>query len=96
MPQPERAPRLPDYKAYLAAYERAWRQAQAHPSLHNRRLLEAGRDVLYRKLQQPGKFDLGEVVATRGATDAMQAAGNIPPEFLLRHLHGDWLRCVTR
>ncbi len=90
MPQPERSPRPPDYKAYLAAYERAWHQAQEHPSAHNVRLLLAGRNILYRELQNPGKFDLGTTVATPGATEAMQEAGHIPPEFLLRHKNADW------
>ena len=35
-------------------------------------------------------FSLGEVVATRGAIAAMEAAGDGPLFFLLRHLSGDW------
>ena len=35
-------------------------------------------------------FSLGEVVATRGAIAAMEAAGDNPILFLLRHLSGDW------
>ncbi|MEI6165744.1 MAG: hypothetical protein WCS52_00975 [bacterium] len=35
-------------------------------------------------------FDLGEVVATRGALAAMEAAGQHPLTFLFRHLSGDW------
>jgi hypothetical protein len=27
---------------------------------------------------------------TPGAGEAMQSAGHIPPEFLLRHKHADW------
>ena len=90
MPQPERSPRQPDYKAYLAAYQRAWQQAQEHPSSHNVQLLLAGRDILYRELLKPGRFDLGTLVATPAAFEAMSAAHNIAPEFLLRHKHADW------
>ena len=35
-------------------------------------------------------FALGEVVATRGAIAAMEAAGQHPLVFLVRHLVGDW------
>lgn len=36
------------------------------------------------------KFDLGQVVATPGALEALKAAGQGPGEFLNRHLQGDW------
>jgi hypothetical protein len=36
------------------------------------------------------KFSLGRVVATPGALDALQRAGQSPDEFLRRHLKGDW------
>ncbi len=35
-------------------------------------------------------FSLGQVVATPGALDALEAAGQNPGEFLLRHVTGDW------
>jgi hypothetical protein len=35
-------------------------------------------------------FDLGQVVATPGALEALQAAGQQPHEFLSRHVTGDW------
>ena len=35
-------------------------------------------------------FDLGEIVATRGALAALEAAGQPPLLFILRHLLGDW------
>ncbi len=41
-------------------------------------------------LQQPGKFPLGQVVATPGALSAMEQAHHIPPEFLVLHKHGHW------
>jgi len=36
------------------------------------------------------KFDLGQVVATPDALEALKAAGQGPVEFLARHLRGDW------
>lgn len=36
------------------------------------------------------RFALGQVVATPGALAALEEAGQIPQEFLHRHLRGDW------
>jgi hypothetical protein len=35
-------------------------------------------------------FPLGRVVATPGALEALQEAGQLPQEFLHRHVTGDW------
>lgn len=35
-------------------------------------------------------FPLGQVVATPGALEALEQAGQSPSEFLERHVHGDW------
>lgn len=35
-------------------------------------------------------FSLGQVVATPGALDALDKAGQAPSEFLDRHVHGDF------
>jgi hypothetical protein len=35
-------------------------------------------------------FDLGRIVATPGALDALRKAGQQPHEFLTRHVSGDW------
>jgi hypothetical protein len=35
-------------------------------------------------------FPLGQVVATRGALAALEAAGQSPLEFLHRHARNDW------
>jgi len=40
-------------------------------------------------------FDLGEIVATRGALVAMEAAEQHPLIFLIRHLSGDWGEVCT-
>jgi hypothetical protein len=36
------------------------------------------------------KFELGQVVATRGALEALEEAGQSPGFFLERHVRGDW------
>ena len=36
------------------------------------------------------RFDLGNVVATPGALRALEESAQLPHEFLLRHLQGDW------
>ena len=36
------------------------------------------------------KFSLGRIVATPGALEALQAAGQTAGEFLARHVTGDW------
>jgi hypothetical protein len=36
------------------------------------------------------RFQLGQIVATPGALEALKAAGQGPGEFLGRHLRGDW------
>lgn len=35
-------------------------------------------------------FRLGQVVATPGALEALQEAGQVPFEFIARHAKGDW------
>ena len=35
-------------------------------------------------------FELGQVVATPGAIEAMEEAGNHPAQFLSRHVLGNW------
>lgn len=37
-----------------------------------------------------GLFKLGQVVATPGALEALEKAGQSPWEFLSRHIQGDW------
>ena len=36
------------------------------------------------------KFDLGKIVATPGALEALEASGQSPAFFLDRHVCGDW------
>jgi hypothetical protein len=35
-------------------------------------------------------FSLGQVVATPGALEALEHAGQAPSDFLNRHVRGDW------
>ena len=35
-------------------------------------------------------FDLGQVVGTPGALRALRDAGQLPDEFLVRHVTGEW------
>ena len=36
------------------------------------------------------RFQLGQLVATRGALSALELAGQLPLEFIRRHQSGDW------
>jgi hypothetical protein len=89
-PEYEPAPRPPTHHAVLRACDRAWAAWEADPSPRTFAVLQTGIEILYRELAKPGKFELGEVVMTPGAGDALLAAQHVPPEFLLRHQHGDW------
>ena len=90
MPHPDHDRRSPDWRASVAAYERAWSRFSADPSEHHFGLLRTGEEILIRELSKPGKFELGVCLTTPGARDAMSEVGHAPPEFLLRHKHGDW------
>ena len=90
MPSAEYEPRRPGYRDLLAAYDRARDAWEAEPRFGNLAVLATGIEILYRELAKPGKFPLGQVLLTPGATAALFAAQQIPPEFLLRHVHGDW------
>lgn len=91
MPHPaEQERRRPDYRHYLQAFDRARRLYQDEPSSHHLAVLLAGEAILYRELAKPGRFELGQHVLTPGAMEAIRTAEQVPPEFLLRHQHGDW------
>lgn len=36
------------------------------------------------------RFPLGQTLATPGALEALQNAGESPSTYLFRHVHGDW------
>ncbi len=58
--------------------------------MHGFALLQTGLEILYRELDKPGRFPLGTLLLTPGASDALLAIHQIPPEFLLPHRHGHW------
>lgn len=86
----EREPQKPDWQVLLDRYAHAWERYSQQPTLHNQRVLTAGEQLLIRELGKPGKFPMGQIVATPAAMTAMEDAGHIPPEFLIRHKYGDW------
>lgn len=45
--------------------------------------------MLIRQLRS-GRFPLGRVLATPGALEALEKAGEQPQEFLNRHVNGEW------
>ena len=83
------APRF-DYRSILSAYHQAVDAYRAHPSPRLGRRVMDGGVLLSAALLLPGRFELGQLVATPGALAALDEAGHIPPEFLLRHKHGDF------
>ena len=36
------------------------------------------------------RFSLGQIVATPGALEAMSESGQVPAQFIARHVAGDW------
>lgn len=90
MPRTEDEPRPLSAPELLRAYEHAWQRWEEDPSPRAFAVLETGIEILYRELAKPGKFELGQVVMTVGASEALLHAQHVPPEFLLRHKHGDW------
>lgn len=86
----ENEPQRPSYQELLAAYDRARAAYERNPNAQTVGVLETGLQFLSQELQRPGKFELGQLMITRGAADALHTAQQIPPEFLLRHKHGNW------
>ena len=58
--------------------------------MHGLSVLQTGIANLYAELAKPGRFELGTPLMTPGASEALLASHQIPPEFLLPHKHGDW------
>ena len=90
MPTTENEPRRPSYQELLAAYDRARETWECDPGPHTLAVLETGLEFLVQELLRPGKFELGQMMMTPGADQAMRTAQQVPPEFLLRHKNGDW------
>jgi hypothetical protein len=90
MPTPEYAPPPATSQEVLAVHGRARALWERDPSPRTFALLRAGIELLYRELGRPGTFALGQLLMTPGADAAMREGQHVPPEFLLRHKHGDW------
>lgn len=90
MPSPEGRRPEPDYRSVLAAYEQARQRCQQRPTDATLAQLWVEEQRLYREVLKPGRFELGQIVATPGSLSIIEEAGHIPPEFVLRHKHGDW------
>jgi hypothetical protein len=90
MPTTEYEPGRPSYQELLAAYDRARETWERNPGPHSLAVLETGLQFLVQELQRPGKFEMGQMVMTPGADEALRAARQVPLAFLLRHKNGDW------
>lgn len=74
----------------LTTYERARAQCEQQPTDAHLARLWVAQQRLYEAILKPGKVELGQIVATPGSLSVIEEAGQIPPEFVLRHKHGDW------
>jgi hypothetical protein len=91
MPETERPTPLPTYREILDRYAQAFGALQHDPSPITERTWRAAADLLDAALLMlPGRFPLGQIVATPGALTALETAQHLPAEFLLRHKQGDW------
>ncbi len=67
-----------------APWEDAWNLFKTCLEIHRAAKMSQGHS------QNNAKFPLGPIVATPGALEALQEAGQDPMEFLQRHQSGDW------
>lgn len=67
-----------------APWEEAWNLFRTCLEIHQ------AAEMSQRGSQEKAKFPLGRIVATPGALEALQDAGQDPMEFLQRHQAGDW------
>ena len=91
VPQPFREPTpFPVWRRVLADYQSRLQAYEASGTLHNQLFWEQARTRLNAEVKKPAKFELGTLVMTVGAIELMVAAHQIPEEFLIRHVNGDW------
>lgn len=90
MHEREYEPKRLGWRELLAAYDRARQDWERDPGPHAFVQVQTGIEILSRELEKPGRFPLGRVLMTPGANEALLTSQHIPPEFLLRHNHGDW------
>ena len=79
-----------DHATLLAAYHDAVTHHHSLSSNQSWQRVEELGAVMTAALFLPSRFELGQLVATPGALTALDNAGQIAAEFLLRHKHGDW------
>jgi len=72
----------PEGQADLADFCEIWAQ-----NLRDQGWLE---NAVKHQLPDNHRFDLGQVVMTQGAQDALEKTGQTPDEFISRHVTGDW------
>jgi hypothetical protein len=76
-------PPIPQFDVFWDRKMRLWKSLFHHLAQQNRASdPQAG--------QSRPLFALGAVVATPGAIEALKEAGQLPQEFLHRHIRGDW------
>ena len=91
MHKTEHIPPLPTSQEMLASYERAFRTLRTITLLKlNGNGFRAADALDAAVLLVPGRFTLGQIVATPGALGTLERAEHLPAEFLLRHKSGDW------
>ncbi len=91
MHERERGEHPPLHQRILATYHVAADRYRSHPGETNLQVLAHAAHVLESALLMiPGKFDLGQIVATPGARATLHRADQLPAEFLLPHHHGEW------
>jgi hypothetical protein len=82
--------KAPSWRTVLRALDRRVQDYLHHPTDAALARLFAQQLRLERELAKPGRFELGRLVQTPGAHEAMATALHVPAEFLLRHKQGDW------
>ncbi len=82
--------RLPTWRTPLRAFELARDAYVADPTPHNLWLAQHLGAILTEELLRPGRFELGQTVATIGAHNTLAEALHLPAEFLIQHKHGEW------
>ncbi len=78
-----------DEQGTLEAYFPQHLEDQLRPQLSTGRIQNNLFHAMNNQMTKP-RFSLGQTLATPGAIEALQQAGQAPAEFLDRHVRGDW------
>ena len=91
MSEIEHIPPLPRVQELLRQYATAYDHHQQIDSTETEQAWRRAADLLDTALLVlPGRFELGQLVATPGALATLERGQHLPVEFLLRHKQGDW------